>query len=87
MSTGVGLATAKLALTALPGTNIVLSSSNKERLEKAVQELKSAAPSEESIIDFVVGDVSNISTQFNDVEAILKAANSIFNGKIDHIVC
>ena len=85
-SSGVGLASAKLALSQLPNSNVIISSSNKEKLEKAVKELQDENKDSKAIIDYVVGDLSNFETQFNDVEGVLKAATARFNGRIDHIV-
>ncbi|KAK5171988.1 uncharacterized protein LTR77_003625 [Saxophila tyrrhenica] len=85
-SSGIGLATAKLALTNLPRANIVLVSTNEEKLQKAVAELKATSPNEDALIDHVVGDVSRIASQFNDMEAILKAAVARFQSTIDHII-
>ncbi len=65
---------------------MIISSSNKDKLTKAAEELKSDAPSGGHIIDYVVGDISHLDTQFDDVEAILKASTEKFGGKIDHIV-
>ena len=75
-SSGIGLAVAKLALTHLPNANVIVSSANEEKLKKAVEEIKSSASSKHSVIDYVVGDISNLPTQYDDVEAILKAATS-----------
>lgn len=85
-STGIGLATAILSLSQLPGANVIVSSSNKDKLEKAVETLKAEAAAKNKIIDYVVGDISRFETQRDDVEAILKAATEKFEGKIDHIV-
>ena len=85
-SSGVGLAAAKLALTGLPGTNIVISSSTEEKLKKAVEDIKSTSGAKSGIVDYVVGDISNFDSQYDDVEAILKKSVDIFGGKIDHVV-
>ena len=86
-SSGVGLAVAKLALSNLPSSNIIISSSNDGKLKAAVKEISAAAAKDSStIIDYIVGDVSNFDSQYADVEAILKAATDRFAGKIDHIV-
>ena len=85
-SSGIGLATAKLSLTQLPGANVIISSSNKDKLEKAVKDIKDSVNAKDSIVDYVVGDMSNFDTQHDDVESMLKAAVERFGGKIDHIV-
>ncbi|KAK4554747.1 hypothetical protein LTR86_008249 [Recurvomyces mirabilis] len=85
-STGIGLATAILSLSQLPGANVIVSSSNKDKLEKAVEILKAEPTAKDKVIDYVVGDISNFATQKDDVESILKQAIDKFGGKIDHIV-
>jgi NAD(P)-dependent dehydrogenase (short-subunit alcohol dehydrogenase family) len=89
-SSGVGLAVAKLALSHLPSSNIIISSSNEIKLKAAVEDISAAAaksPTDSStIIDYIVGDVGNFDSQYNDIEAMLKAATARFGAKIDHIV-
>ncbi|KAF2487519.1 short chain dehydrogenase [Neohortaea acidophila] len=85
-STGVGLAVGKLALSHLPNAHIILSSSSKDKLEVAVKETKAQAKSGDAPVDYVVGDVGNFDTQFDDVKALLKASVEKFGGPIDHIV-
>ncbi|KAK3675992.1 hypothetical protein LTR78_004184 [Recurvomyces mirabilis] len=86
-STGIGLATAILSLSQLPGANVIVSSSSKDKLEKAVETLKAGPTAKDKLIDYIVGDISNFATQKDDVEAILKTATEKFpGGKIDHIV-
>ena len=89
-SSGVGLAVAKLVLSHLPSANIIISSTSEEKLKRAVEEIKSgtkkSSPGVSPIIDYVVGDVSNFDTHYDDVEALLKAATARFDGLIDHIV-
>lgn len=86
-SSGVGLGVAKLALTNLPFSNVIIASANEDKLKKAVEEMKTSATSKSSVIDYVVADMSNADTQYDDVEAMLKAATSKFgSGKIDHVI-
>lgn len=85
-SSGIGLETAKLALSHLPGANVIISSSNKDKLEKAVAEIGASCKTEGHIVDFVVADLSNFDTQHDDVEKLLEAATKRLDGKIDHIV-
>jgi NAD(P)-dependent dehydrogenase (short-subunit alcohol dehydrogenase family) len=86
-SSGIGLASAKLSLSHLPGANVIISSSNKDKLEKAVEEIKTSSASEGHIVDYVVADVSNIDTQHDVVDKLLEQSVQRFGGKIDHIVC
>jgi NAD(P)-dependent dehydrogenase (short-subunit alcohol dehydrogenase family) len=86
-SSGVGLATAKISLSNLPGANVIVSSSNKDKLEKAVEEIKASAPSNHGIVDYVVGDIGKLDSQHEDIEEIFKAATEKLGGKIDHVVC
>lgn len=85
-STGIGLETAKLALSHLPGSNVIIASSKKDKLEKAVKEIEASASSDGHIIDYVVADMSNLDTHDDEVEKLLQAATKRFDGKIDHIV-
>ena len=85
-SSGVGLAVAKLALSHLPSVSVIVSSSSETKLKEAVQDIKASNKTDNSIIEFIVGDVSKFDTQYTDVEALLKAAAARFDGKIDHIV-
>lgn len=59
-SSGVGLAVAILALSNLPHANIVISSSSEDKLKKAVDDIKSSNKQGHGIVDYVVGDVSNL---------------------------
>lgn len=89
-SSGVGLAAAKLALSHLPSSNIIISSSTESKLQAAVEEIKSTtskfSKDSSNIVDYVVGNISNIDSQYDDVEAVLKTATTRFGAKIDHIV-
>ena len=59
-SSGVGLATAKLALSNLPNVKVIISSTSEDKLKKAVEEIKGSVKDRDSAVSYVVGDVSKL---------------------------
>ena len=84
-SSGIGLAVAKLAITHLPSPNIILCSSNQEKLDNATASVRDVK-GELGIVDSIVADLGNSDSQFDNVETVLRQAKSIFEGPIDHII-
>ncbi len=84
-SSGIGLAVAKLAVSHLPSPNIVLSSSDQAKLEKATASVREINANS-GIVTSIVADLGDTDTQFDAVEDVLRQAKSIFGGPIDHII-
>ena len=84
-SSGIGLAVARLAIAHLPSPNIILCSSNREKLNGATALVREVEGSR-GVVYPIVADLSNSDTQFDNVENVLRQAKSTFEGPIDHII-
>ena len=83
-SSGVGQAVAALALTHLSNPHVIIVSSNPDRIKATLETLRK--PNSSAKVDGIVQDLSNFDSSQADVESMLSAASSKFNGKINHIV-
>ncbi|KAJ5721437.1 uncharacterized protein N7483_009371 [Penicillium malachiteum] len=81
-TSGIGFAVAKQALAS--GANITISSSSKERVSQAVQDLQASNPARASSIRSQVTDLSIRENLENTIESLLKFSAEI--SPIDHVV-
>lgn len=87
-TSGVGLATAKLALTHLPNSNIVISSSQQTKIDATLAELDKLKPAHRSdiVLAGTPADLSDSTKHLENLENVLKFAVDKFHGPINHIV-
>ncbi|KAH7392350.1 hypothetical protein DE146DRAFT_137691 [Phaeosphaeria sp. MPI-PUGE-AT-0046c] len=85
-SSGIGFAVAEACIE--HGALVAISSSNTERVQAAVEKIKSAYPSKASNIHGLTVDLSQSSTLEKEVDNVLSSTVDKFskNGKLDHVV-
>ncbi|KAJ5540857.1 NAD(P)-binding protein [Penicillium frequentans] len=86
-SSGLGFAVAEAALEY--GAHIILSSSNQSKLDKAVDRLKAAYPTQTSTQTIIthVCDLSDAVNLDNNFERLFQAATANGAHKLNHVVC